>query len=168
MDSNKKTNFIKNETLFHLNKLFFILNLENPILVINKSDHYSFNINFEKKPQLYDNIIKEIKIPNKYLRLLNNFNNFPLKKQNFSGDIIFIVLKKNLTIQDFTKIINFNLESKKYLLLGFFYKKEFFNMNFFRKKLDIFLKNNINEKFLIYRFILLIHQKLLFSLSFKK
>lgn len=165
----KKESFIKNETLFHLNRLFFILNKSNIILLVNKS---TIKRLIDDKKLLFkykSSINKEIKVSNKYLRLLNNFNNFPINKNHLSGDMTLLILNKNITGFELANIFNICLKSNEILPICFFYKKQFFSIKWFFDKFSIFIKNkNLNEYEIIHLNLSTIMYKLLMLLTLIK
>jgi hypothetical protein len=135
--------FLENEVLFYLNRLFFILNKSKVVIFINKSST-NLLINLNKDLLKFkNNIISEIKISQKYLRLLTLIKNFPLKKNIVSGNLSIIVLNNNIKIYELAKIFDLFIKTKDLLPILWIYDKKIYSVKwFFNSKLKIYLKND--------------------------
>lgn len=142
-NNNIKKVFLENEVLFYLNRLFFILNKSKVIIFVNKSST-NLLINLNKDfLKFKKNIISEIKISQKYLRLLTLIKNFPLKKNIVSGNLSIIILNNDIKIYELAKIFDLFSKTKDLLPIVWIYDKKIYSIQwFFNSKLKIYLKND--------------------------
>lgn len=161
-----KVDFIENESLFFLNRIFHLLTTTKTSLLVNTQTSKKI---LSTNNKINESIVSEIKLPLRYVRLLSKFKGFPIKRNYISGNINLILLKDDISLIELKKIFDVCYKSKQILPICWFHDSNFYTFNWFYSKLNnLSSLGNFDDKMLIYLFLNFSVQNIMTSLNFIK